>query len=78
MSACEALADRGLELVGPISHDEDPGRIEPEADERAREERAVGVTPVAAHELGARDDDDGARRVWPSSGAGDDASGRPA
>ena len=61
----ERLAQRRLELVGVVADDLDPRRLEPEREQRASEERAVQVGPVAAHELAARDDDHRPRAACP-------------
>ncbi len=57
----EPLAQRRLELLGRVADDRDPRRLEAEPERLAREERAVQVGALAAHELAARDDDEGAR-----------------
>ena len=53
----ERVAQRRLELAGVVADDLDPRRLEPEGEQRASEERAVQIGPVAAHELAAGDDD---------------------
>ena len=47
--------------AGVVADDRDPRRVDAEAQERRREERAVAIVAVAAHELGARRDDRGAQ-----------------
>ena len=44
-----------------VADDLDPGRLEAERQQLAREERAVAVGPLTADELTAGDDDDRAR-----------------
>ena len=56
----EALPERLLELLGRVADDRDPRRLEAEAERLAREERPIQVGALAAHELAARDDDEGA------------------
>jgi hypothetical protein len=58
--ALETRAEGRLELVLGIPDDADLGRLDPEPEQRPREERPVEVRPVAADELRAGDDD---RRV---------------
>ena len=53
----EALLEGALEILHAVTDDRDARRIEPEANDLGREERAVAVLPIAADELGARDDD---------------------
>ncbi len=57
----ERLAQRSLELGRPVPDDDHARRLDSEAPELAGDERAVRVAEVAAHELRARDHDDGAR-----------------
>ena len=60
-ASASAVADRGLELGRVVADDLDPRRLDAEREQRAREEGAVQVGALAAHELAARDDDDRAR-----------------
>ncbi len=53
----EALVQRRLEVGRIVPHDRDARRVDPEAQERRSEKRAVPVVAVAADELGARRDD---------------------
>ena len=53
----EALRECALEILDAIADDRDTSRVEPEAHDLRREERPVAVLPLAANELGARDDD---------------------
>ena len=57
----QPLPDRLLQLGLAIADDDDPPDVEPEPDELPREVWAVLVAPVTAHELRARDEDDGPR-----------------
>ena len=61
VGAVERVAERRLELLRRVADDRDARRLEPEPQRLAREERPVQVGSLAAHELAARDDDDGAR-----------------
>jgi hypothetical protein len=54
----QALRKRSLELLLVVADDRDAGRLEPELDELARDERPVAIRPVAADELAPRDDDE--------------------
>ena len=56
-----ASAQRRSELAGVVADDLDPRGLDAEGEQRAREEGAVQVGAVAAHELAARDDDHRAR-----------------
>jgi hypothetical protein len=60
----DGLANGGLELGGIVADDLDPPGLDPEREQRASEERAVEIGPLAAHELTARDDDHGPRARW--------------
>jgi hypothetical protein len=53
----QALRKGSLELRLGVSDDRDSCRLEPEADELAREERPVAIVPVAADKLATGDDD---------------------
>ena len=53
----EALRERTLEILDAVAHDRDTSRVESETNDLRREERPVAVLPLAANELGARDDD---------------------
>jgi hypothetical protein len=53
----QALRKCSLELLLGVSDDRDARRLEPEADELAREERPVAIVSTAADELAAGDDD---------------------
>ena len=53
-----ALAQRRLELVGRVADDDDPRRLETEPQRFCRQEGAVSVGALPAHELAAGDDDD--------------------
>jgi hypothetical protein len=55
----EPLGEGGLELVGTVADDGDPGRLEPELERPSGEEGAVQVRALAPDELAARDDDRG-------------------
>src|SRR5262249_52992767 len=57
----EPVADRRLELRRRVADDPDLRRLDPVREQRAREEGTVEVGAVAADELGAGDDDSGAR-----------------
>ena len=57
----DGLGDGSLELGRIVADDVDPRRLDPEREQRARQERTVQVGALAAHELAARDDDD---RAW--------------
>ena len=62
-SASSASPKRGGEKLRVVPDEEEPLRLEPGAGELAREKRAVRVRLRAAHELAAREDDDGARAL---------------
>jgi hypothetical protein len=49
------------ELLFPVAHDRDPGRLDTVAQQFPRQERSIQVAPVAANELAAGDDDEPAR-----------------
>ena len=53
----EAFGERTLEILDAIAHDRDSGGVESEPHDLRGEERPVAVLPLAANELGARDDD---------------------
>ena len=57
----DRLGDRSFELGRVVADHVDPGRLDPEREQGARQERPVQVGALAAHELAARDDDDRAR-----------------
>src|SRR5205807_8023577 len=61
----ERVAERRLELGRSVPDDCDPCRLEPEPQRFARQERAVEIGAVAAHELAPRDDDDDAGPAQP-------------
>ena len=73
----EALGDRVGELLLAVAHDEDPAGIETQPHELGRDERPVRVEPIPADELGARDDDDGARTRRHVARYGEGARSRP-
>ena len=54
----QRLGEHRLELLRIVPDDRDPRRLEPEADQLAREKGTVAVGAVAADELTARDDDE--------------------
>jgi hypothetical protein len=56
---CEPLGKSGLELVGTVADDGDPGWLESELECPRGEEGAVQVRALAPDELAARDDDRG-------------------
>jgi hypothetical protein len=59
--ALEPGLQRRAELRRDVADDPQLGGIDPELEQRAREERPVEVRPVAADELRAGDDDRGAQ-----------------
>src|SRR3954451_1850156 len=61
----ERRAQRRLELAGVVADDRDSRRLEPEPKRLACEIRPVQIGSLAAHELAARDDDDGLRARQP-------------
>ena len=60
----DSVAHGGLELGGVVADDLDPCGLDPECEQRAREERPVEIGPLAPHELAARDDDHGPWTRW--------------
>src|SRR5207244_5389132 len=65
----EPLAQGGLQLVGPVAHDRDACRLEPELEYLPSEEGPVQVSAVAANELARGDDEDRARPGQAAVGA---------
>ena len=65
----QPLPQRRLELLGSVADDRDPRRLQPEAERLPREERPVQVGALAAHELAARDDDEGPGAAQPPASA---------
>ena len=61
VGVCQRVAEHSLELRGRVADDRDARRLEPESQGLAGEKGSVQVGSLAAHELAARDDDDGAR-----------------
>src|SRR5206468_412375 len=59
VAVCKRLLQHPLELGRRVADDGDPRRLEAEPQRLAREERPVEIGSLAAHELAARDDDDG-------------------
>jgi hypothetical protein len=57
----EPLAEGSLEVGRIVADDGDPRRLDAETEQRAGEERPVGVPAIATDELGTRDDDCRAR-----------------
>ena len=62
--AAEPRLERRGEVGLTVTHDRDLGRLDAALEERPCEERPVQVTPVAADELRAGDDDGRAQRQW--------------
>ncbi len=64
----KALRERGDELLFPVADDDDARRLEAERERLRGQEGAVPVGSLPAHELAARDHEDGAgtaqARVW--------------
>ena len=57
----EPFGERLCELLLPVAHDRDPGRLDTVAQQFRCQERPIQVAPVAANELAAGDDDEPAR-----------------
>src|SRR3954468_7110068 len=57
----DGFEENGSQRVGPVPHEEDPLRLEPELRELTREKGPVQVPPVSTGELAPGDDDDGPR-----------------
>src|SRR2546425_8652378 len=65
----EPRAQRRLELGRVVADDLDPGRLEPQPEQLAGQERPVAIGALAADELTAGDDDDPAWARQPACGA---------
>ncbi len=66
----QPFPERAFQLVRAVADDHDPGDLEPEPDQLAREERPVAVGELSANELAAGDEDGGARPRQPTVDAG--------
>ncbi len=64
----EPFGERLRELVFPVAHDRDAGRLDAVSLQLSRQKRPVQVAPIAADELAAGDDDESAGTLGHTAG----------